>query len=92
MAVATHGAESAPVRAVRIGAGLSCCCRGVVAQPEARRVELKELAGASALTGGGRAEESVTADLLKALGKDVLEKACDEGVDGKGKMLGLVCA
>ena len=44
------------------------------------------------MAGGSRAEESVAADLLKALGKDVLEKACDEGVDGKGKMLGLVCA
>jgi len=92
MAVAAHGAESAPVRAVRIGVGLSCCCRGVVAQPEARRVELKELAGASALTGGGRAEESVTADLLKALRKDVLEKARDEGKDGESEASGLVSA
>ena len=57
-----------------------------------RRVKLKQLAGALAFSGGGRAEKTIAADLLKAFGQDVLEKARDEGVDGKGEVPGLVCA
>lgn len=92
MSFAANGAESVPVRAVRIGTGLSCCCRGIVGELGARRVEPKELAGALVLTGGGRAEEPVTADFLKALRKDVLEKARDEGKDGESEAPGLVSA
>ena len=44
------------------------------------------------MTGGGRAEEPIAANLLKALGEDVLEKACDEGLNGQGEMSGLVGA
>lgn len=87
MAVATRGTESATVNADGLGRR-----RGALGKGRQSRVELKELAGALALAGGGRAEESVAADLLKAFWEDVLEKACDEGVNGKGEMSGLVCA
>jgi hypothetical protein len=50
------------------------------------------LAGAFSQPCGGRAEEPVAADFLKAFGQGVLEKACDEGVDGKGQSPGLVSA
>ena len=50
------------------------------------------MAGAFAEAGGGRAEEPVAADFLKAFGEGVLEKACDEGVGGKGEPPGFVSA
>ena len=90
MAVATRGTESAAVQVGRIVAGL-VRRRGALGRGE-RRVELKQLTGALTLAGGGRAEESVATDFLKAFGEDVLEKARDEGVDGKSEMSGLVCA
>jgi hypothetical protein len=52
----------------------------------------QQLAGAFSKPGGGRPEEPVTADLLKAFGEGMLEKACDETVDGKGQPPGLVSA
>lgn len=45
-----------------------------------------------ALAGGGGLEEPVAADLLKALGENVLEEARDEGLDGESKAPGLMCA
>jgi len=92
MAMATRGTESATVQVGQIGDGLSRRRRGALERGRECGVELKQLAGALALGGGGRAEESIAADLLKAFGEDVLEKARDEGVDGKGEMPGLLCA
>lgn len=91
MAVATGGAETSPVEGGRIGGGLSRH-RGVLGWRRERRVERKQLSGALAFLGRSRAEEPIAADLLKAFGQDVLEKARDEGVDGKGETSGLVCA
>ena len=91
MAVATRGAESSPVQGGRLGDGLSRH-RGILGRRRERGGERKQMAGALALFGRSRAEESVAADLLKAFGQDVLEKARDEGVDGKGETSGLVCA
>lgn len=91
MAVATRGAESSPVQGGRLGDGLSRH-RGILGRRRERRVERKQMAGALALFGRSRAEESVAADLLKAFGQDVLEKARDEGVDWQGETSGLVCA
>lgn len=53
---------------------------------------MKQLAGSLSLAGGGRTKEAVAADLLKAFGKDVLEKAGDKGVNGKSEAAGLVSA
>jgi hypothetical protein len=85
MAVATRGAESSTVQVGFIGGGLSLR-PGDLGRRRECRVEPKQLAGTLALTCGGGAEESVAADLLKAFGEDVLEKARDEGVDGQGEM------
>jgi hypothetical protein len=92
MAVTTRGTESATVQVGRIAAGLARRLRGALGRGRERRVELKQLAGALALAGGGRAQESIAADLLKTFGEGVLEKTRDEGVDGKGEMSDLVCA
>lgn len=91
MAVATRWAESSTVQVGSIGFWLSLR-PGVLGRGRERRVEPKQLAGTLALACGGGAEESVAADLLEAFGEDVLEKARDEGMDGKGETSSLVCA
>ncbi|MFY9824555.1 MAG: hypothetical protein WAM82_24475 [Thermoanaerobaculia bacterium] len=95
MATPTAGTEAAAVivwRVWRIADGL--LCRRWLAfggRPE-RRVKGKQLAGTFSQAGGGWAEKPVAADLLKAFGEDVLEKTCDEGLDGKGEVSRLLSA
>jgi len=50
------------------------------------------VASAFSRAGGGGSEEPVAADLLKALGEDMLEEARDEAVDGQCEAFGLMCA
>lgn len=91
MAAPTRGAKSAAVNAGLIVCGLGRRRRGVWRRWQSR-VELEQVAGAFSGSGGGRAEEPVAADLLEALGEDMLEEARDEGVDGQGEVPGLVGA
>jgi hypothetical protein len=92
MTFSTRGAESSAVEVWRLADGLGRRRWRILEIRRERRVELQQVASALTLTGGGGTEEPIAADLLKALGEDMLEKTCDEGLDGESEAPGLVCA